>query len=41
VKRVEREWASDLGAQRFADLRAALIELAAPEAEAVLDDGAR
>jgi DNA-binding MarR family transcriptional regulator len=41
VKRVEREWASDLGAKRFADLRAALIELAAPEAEAVLDDGSR
>jgi DNA-binding MarR family transcriptional regulator len=28
VKRLEREWESDLGAKRFADFRAALIEIA-------------
>jgi DNA-binding MarR family transcriptional regulator len=27
VKRVEREWESDLGAKRFADFRVALIEI--------------
>ena len=41
VKRVEREWASELGAKRFAELRVALIEIASSRAEGVLDDGAR
>src|SRR5688500_144438 len=41
VKRVERDWQSDLGAKRFADLRVALIEIASSRAEGVLGDGAK
>jgi DNA-binding MarR family transcriptional regulator len=41
VKRVEREWASDLGEERFADLRIALIEIASSGAEGAPDSSAR